>query len=66
MTEGGSLPLALGVGIALLVGLLLETRLLLRWRRDAYFVAGLPLARALVPIPRPPARRGRTPSVRWE
>jgi hypothetical protein len=66
VTEDGSLPLALGVALAFVVGLLLETRVLLRWRRDLYFLASFPIARRLVPIPHPPRRAGRTATVRWE
>jgi hypothetical protein len=62
----GSLWLALVAGGALLGGLFLETRLLLRWRLDGYFLVGLPLGQRLVPIPYAPDGSGRTASVRWE
>ncbi|HHO52303.1 MAG TPA: hypothetical protein ENK18_15875 [Deltaproteobacteria bacterium] len=62
----GSVGLALSAAMAFLGGLLLEGRVLLRWRSDLYFQVALPLGASLVPIPRPPEGSGRTPSVRWE
>lgn len=62
----GSLSLPLLVAVAFLGGLLLEGRVLLRWRSDLYFQVALPLGASLVPIPHAPEGQGRTPSVRWE
>jgi hypothetical protein len=59
-------PVALIVGLCLAVGLLLEARVLVRWRVDAWFHASVPLAAELVPIPRAPRGAGRTSTVRWE
>lgn len=64
--EEGSLELALLAAVLFLGGLVLETRLLLRWRPAWYFSAALPLGALLVPIPRQPTGEGRTPSVKWE
>lgn len=58
--------LALGVALAFLGGMVLETRVLLRWRRDWYFLPGFPVLPRLVPILKPPEGQGRTASVRWE
>lgn len=66
MFTNPSLPLALGVAFALLGGLMLETRVLTRFRRDWYFALALPLALQLVPIPKPPEGSGRTATVCWE
>ncbi|MBX2797866.1 MAG: hypothetical protein KTR31_09365 [Myxococcales bacterium] len=65
MTDG-SAELALFAAVAFLGGLVLETRVLLRWRTDLYFLMSLPLGQQLVPVPRAPTGKGRTPSVRWE
>ena len=62
----GSVELALFAALAFLGGLVLETRVLLRWRTDAYFLVTLPLGASLVPIRAAPQGRGRTPSVLWE
>lgn len=64
--EAGSLALALAAAIVFLGGMVLETRVLLRFRRDWYFLPGFPLGARIVPIPRPPEGSGRTRSVRWE
>ena len=64
--ESGSLALALAAGMVFVCGMVLETRVLLRFRRDWYFLPGLPLGARIVPIPRPPEGEGRTRSVRWE
>jgi hypothetical protein len=58
--------MALAVALALLGGLWLETRVLLARRRDGYFLVGIPLWQALVPVPRAPEGSGQTASVRWE
>lgn len=50
--------------VAPLVGLLIEL-LLVRLRFRPYLAAGLPLARELVPIPKPPEGEGSTASVAW-
>ena len=60
----GNLPLL--VAVLLFVMLMLETRLMMRWRKDTYFAAALPLGLDLVPIPKPPTGSGRTATVRWE
>ena len=62
----GSIELALLAALAFLGGLVIETRVLLRWRFDAWFTASLPLGLRLVPIPKAPTGSGRTHSVRWE
>jgi hypothetical protein len=64
--EPGSLTLAFGVAFAFVTSLFVETRLLLRFRSDWYFLPGFPLGPRLVPIARPPEGHGRTRSVRWE
>ncbi len=64
--EEGSLQLALIAAVAFLGGLVLETRVLLRFRPMWYFAITIPLGRPLVPIPRPPEGRGSTASVEWE
>jgi hypothetical protein len=64
--QDGSLYLAIGAAFLFLGGLVLETRVLLRWRADWYFLPGLPIGARLVPIPRPPEGAGRTESVCWE
>ena len=64
--EPGNIELALFAAVAFLGGLVLETRVLLRWRTDWYFAVSLPLGADLVPIPEAPAGEGRTRSVRWE
>jgi hypothetical protein len=64
--ESGSLALALAAGLVFVGGMVLETRVLLRFRRDWYFLPGFPLGLRVVPIPRPPEGSGRTASVRWE
>jgi hypothetical protein len=64
--EQGSLSLALFAAALLLGGLLLETRVLMRWRKDWYFAAGLPLGAQLVPIQKAPVGSGRTATVHWE
>ncbi len=62
----GSLEVALIAALALVGGLVLETRVLLRWRTDAWFTASFPLGLQLVPIPTAPKGQGRTASVKWE
>jgi hypothetical protein len=64
--ESGSLGLALAAGLVFVGGMILETRVLLRFRWDGYFWAAFPLGARLVPIPHPPEGEGRTRSVRWE
>lgn len=64
--EPGSLRLALGAALLLIGALVVETRVLLRWRSDAWFSLALPLGVRLVPIPTAPVGSGRTASVRWE
>ena len=66
MMEEGSLTLALASALVLIGGLVLETRVLLAYRTDLYFLASLPMMRMLVPIPEVPKGQGRTPSVLWE
>lgn len=64
--EPGQLYLAILAAFLFLGGLVFETRVLLRWRSDWYFLPGIPIAGRLVPIPHPPEGAGRTASVRWE
>lgn len=66
MGEEGSLTLALASALLFLGGLVLETRVLLRWRMNWYFLPGVPLGIRPVPIASPPNGDGRTASVRWE
>lgn len=66
MTEPGSLRLALGAALLLIGALVVETRVLLRWRSDRWFALAFPLGLRLVPIPTAPTGSGRTASVRWE
>lgn len=66
MLGDGSLSLAGLVAIVLLGGLLFETRVLTRWRKDWYFGAGVPLGLRLVPILRAPEGKGKTATVAWE
>lgn len=58
-------PAAL-VATALALGVLLEARVLVRLRADAWFLASVPLPDRLVPVPRAPRGAGRTATVRWE
>jgi hypothetical protein len=65
--EEGSFLLAALAGAGFVGGMAFESRVLPRWRRDSYFLLGLPLPDRLVPLPRAPrAAAGRTPSVRWD
>lgn len=66
MVEPGSSTLAIAAAVLFLGGWLLETRILLRWRTDAYFLAAFPLGLRPVPIPVAPEGQGRTRSVLWE
>lgn len=64
--EAGQLSVALFAAVVFVAGLVIETRVLLQWRADWYFLPGFPLGLRLVPIPRAPEGSGRTASVRWE
>lgn len=65
--EEGSLVLATIAALLFVGGMTFETRVLPRWRQDAYFLVGFPLGQRLVPLPRAPkADEGRTASVVWD
>lgn len=61
-----SLGLAVTTALLLIGSLVFERLLLVRWRFDAYFKAGLPLLPAPVPLPVAPRGEGRTRTVQWE
>ncbi|MEQ1508645.1 MAG: hypothetical protein ABMB14_40835, partial [Myxococcota bacterium] len=64
--EAGSSWLAAAAAALFLGGLFGETRVLLRWRADWYFLPGFPIRGKLVPIHHAPEGSGATATVRWE